>query len=249
MKEQITMNKFTLSIDKATIIIVVLMVVFTAVYLLLNLGSFKRSEQEDRPKERKLRAFFMKLFGIKPKIDYDAPLPVTPGKSYNYSFTARLTLAPEASLARYNALKNEILSYANVTSSLTWKEETFLYDGKIVLKLRIHGQTMRLYLSLSSEDVADHDFVVVDVSHFKEHENTNIYYRIKNEKTLEEAFTLVQLCFHKLDIVRGFDLALKDDYRLPRQPRSELLALDLIKVVDAPINVESGDDDGEEVED
>lgn len=241
-------HKFSLGIDQATITIVVLMVVFTVIYLLLNLGSFKREEKEKQPKAQKIRTFFMKLLRIKPKIDYDAPLPVTPGKSYNYSFTARLTLAPDQSLGRYNALKNEILSYANVTSSLTWKEETFLYNGKIVLKLRIHGQTMRLYLTLSSTDLAEHDFVFVDVSHFKEHENTNIYYRIKNEKTLEEAFALVHLCFKKLDIVRGFDLALNDDYRLMRQTRSDLLAQDLIKVVDAP-NVESGEDDGEEVED
>lgn len=244
--------KFLISdMTKMTIIIVSLMILFTAFYIFLNRTSFfgERPLKEEKPpqaekEKQSLLAKLRKLFKIKEKVNYDEPLPIIAGKSYNYSYTARLTVAPEETIQRYNQLKNHILSYANVTSSLTWKEETFLYRGKIVLKLRLQGLTMRLFLALTNEELSDTLYKVVDVSKYKEHEQTNVYYRIRTKKALIEALELIDLSFLKLNITKGMLPVQNEDFRLPPQKRITLLNEGLIKEVDAPLHFESSQDEG-----
>ncbi|HZJ89066.1 MAG TPA: hypothetical protein VFD05_00040 [Bacilli bacterium] len=244
---------FNLSdMTKMTIIIVTLMVLFTVFYIFLNRHTFfgraEEVEQEKAEVKEKGPSLWQRivyLFKGKPPIDYNEPLPSAPGKSYNYSYVARLTLAPDESLARYNKLKNHILSYANVVSSYTWKEETFLYRGKIVLKLRLQGQTMRLYLALPLADLKETDYRVTDVSHYKEHEQTNIYIRIRREKDLSDALALIDLSFLNQNIAKGMLPVGSEDFSLPRKKRVTLLSEGLIKEVDAPISF-SGQEDEEE---
>lgn len=247
---------FNLSdMTKMTIIIVTLMVFFTVFYIILNRHTFfgRNEEVRDEARETKekgpsLWQKFIYFFKGKPPIDYNEPLPSVAGKSYNYSYVARLTLAPEESLARYNTLKNHILSYANVVSSYTWKEETFLYRGKIVLKLRLQGQTMRLYLALPFENFKDTEYRLTDVSHYKEHEQTNVYIRIRREKDLLEALELIDLSFQNQNIAKGMLPVGAEDFRLPRKKRVTLLSEGLIKEVDAPISINAQDDEEEQDE-
>lgn len=249
------MNFYISDMTKMTIIIVTLMIFFTVFYIVLNRHAFfgraeKEEELERKTKEKgpSLWRKIVYLFKGKPPIDYNEPLPSAPGKSYNYSYVARLTLAPEESLARYNKLKNHIVSYANVVSSYTWKEETFLYRGKIVLKLRLQGQTMRLYLALSPDDLKDTEYRVTDVSQYKEHEHTNVYIRIRREKDLVEALELIDLSFLAQNIAKGMLPVGEEDFSLPRKKRVALLAEGLIKEIDAPISFGGQEDEEEQDE-
>lgn len=150
---------------------------------------------------------------------------------YNFSFVARLTLAPEESLVRYNDLKNFMISYPGVSTSFSWKEESFLYKNKAIVKLRIHGQTIRLFLALDPKEYEGSKYNFVDQSKTREHRATPLLFRVKGSRGMAHAKQLINDVFNQLGVARGYDLGINEDYRLPVKSREELLQEGLIKVV------------------
>ncbi|CCV64400.1 hypothetical protein BN85408230 [Alteracholeplasma palmae J233] len=112
---------------------------------------------------------------------------------YNYSFKARLILAPKESQERFNALKNYILSFQGVNVNESWKYERFSFKGKPILKIWIHGNIMKVYYNLSPSEFYYTKYNISNVSYAAIHETTPTLLKVSSKLGLEHACELVNL--------------------------------------------------------
>lgn len=119
---------------------------------------------------------------------------------YSYSYFAHVSLSPRESRVRYNLIKNEILKYDGVISSITWKEERFIYVGKTIIKFRLMGNVLRIYLALNNDEIKEVNIKSQDLSHQKEHERTPSLIRISGNTGVKRALEAINLVMKKLEI-------------------------------------------------
>lgn len=145
---------------------------------------------------------------------------------YNKSFTARLIQSPDDAKNRYTALKNELLSYKNVKSRISWNFDSFNSGRNKLAKLNVHGKTLKLYLALNPDDYVDTKYKVERVE-TKRYEGVPCMYRISNPRRAEYAFDLIAAVAEKYGVERGETQI--EDYYLPYEKTEPLLERGLIK--------------------
>lgn len=149
---------------------------------------------------------------------------------YSYSTYAQISLAPAESQKRYASLKGELLRFSGMKSSLTWREERFIYNGKTIAKIRLIGNVLRLYLSLPYAHVQTINIKSEDLSKLKEHAMTPSLIRISGNTGLKRAYEALSLLaeHHNLEIDEQYT---EEEFTGNKETFDSLLAAGFIRSV------------------
>lgn len=162
-----------------------------------------------------------------PIVDGNVTIANTPKIRYNYSMIGRIHQAPKESIDRYNQIKNFILSYDDIKSSMHWKYENFVYKGRNAVQLRLQGNTIRVYFDLDYNEFKDSKYNVSFVDS-KILSSTPVMMKVKGSRALKYALELIQMTFEKLENKQH--KIQNVDYALPYYDLDTLISKGLVKV-------------------
>lgn len=150
---------------------------------------------------------------------------------YVRSFEAKLRNASDETRNYYNSLKQEILSYSNVKSRMSFKHETFKVGRDTYVKFMIRGKSLCVYFNLDPKDYLDTKYKIKDVSDKTSQADTPVMYKISNDRRFKYTYDLISNAFVGSKAVKGnLDTT---DYIKDYEPldRDTLISMNLIKVV------------------
>ncbi len=130
-----------------------------------------------------------------PEIDREEAVAAAMGIRYNRSFEARLIQADEELKTRYSKLKNYIMGHEGITSTKSWKRESFRYGRTIVASFVIRGKTLCLCLASDPKNYADSKYKVEDLSQRNKNTATPLMYRVKGDRKHNWAKELIDRTF------------------------------------------------------
>lgn len=148
---------------------------------------------------------------------------------YKRSFKAKIIESDEEVKGYYFALKNAFLSYARISSQMSWSNDRFSYAGDTVAKIGVRGKTLCVYLALNPDEFPTSVYHQRFAGDIKMYEKTPMMVKVKSGVALKRAVRLVEMLMENL----GTGKADRDavDYSAEFATRSEeqLLAEGLIK--------------------
>lgn len=103
----------------------------------------------------------------------------------------------------YSKLKNELLSYKSVKSDLTVKNDNFKVGKKIVARMTVVADSVRLYLALDPKDFSTRKYKHKDASDQPGYEGTLLMMKISGEKERLLAVQLITELMKKLSLERN----------------------------------------------
>ncbi|MBO7390863.1 MAG: hypothetical protein J6U39_05395, partial [Clostridia bacterium] len=103
----------------------------------------------------------------------------------------------------YSKLKNEILSYKSVKSEMNVKNENFKAAKKIVARMTVVADSVRLYLALDPKEYSTRKYKHKDASDQQGYEGTLLMLKISGEKEKQLAVQLVTELMKKLSLERN----------------------------------------------
>ena len=148
------------------------------------------------------------------------------------SFTAKLIQANDESKKYYEELKNEVLSYKDTTSRVSWHYDSINSGRNQVLKFAVRGKTLCVYFPLDADKLDDK--YKVEKAESKRFEEVPCLYRIKNDRRLGYAKELIAEVCKKLGLKKGE--AQNKVYVLPYEENKPLVARGLIKEQKIQVN-------------
>ena len=109
---------------------------------------------------------------------------------YNRSFIARIIQSSDDVKRYYGQIKNAMLAYRKVNSSVAWGAERFNKGRETIAKLKIRGKTLCLYLNLDPNEYKSSVYHQVDVSDNKSMHGTPMMVKIKSPLGVKKAIRL-----------------------------------------------------------
>ena len=103
----------------------------------------------------------------------------------------------------YSKLKNELLSYKSVKAEMTVKNENFKVAKRIVARMTVVGESVRLYLALDPKAFSAKKYKHRDASDQQGYEGTLLMLKISGEKERELASALIAELMKKLSLERN----------------------------------------------
>ena len=153
---------------------------------------------------------------------------------YIKSFTAKLIQSPEETKKYYEELKNEVLSYKNTHSRISWHFDSVNSGRNYVLRFAVRGKTLCVYFPLNADDYVDSKYKV-EKAESKRYEDVPCLYRIKNDRRLGYAKELIAVVANNLGLEKGEEQ--HEVYsNLPYEPNKPLVARGLIKEQKIQVN-------------
>lgn len=113
--------------------------------------------------------------------------------AYSRSYMSKLIQAEATTQERYSQIKNELLSYGKMRSSVAWTNETFRTGNKTVARIMLRGKTVLLLLALDPNEFTTTKYAGEDVSDVKRYANTPMRLRVTSERRLKYALELIAL--------------------------------------------------------
>ena len=110
---------------------------------------------------------------------------------YNRSFIARIIQSSDDVKRYYGQIKNAMLAYRKVNSSVAWGAERFNKGRETIAKLKIRGKTLCLYLNLDPNEYKTSVYHQVDVSDNKSMHGTPMMVKIKSPLGVKKAIRLI----------------------------------------------------------
>ena len=144
------------------------------------------------------------------------------------SFTARIIQADDALKARYSELKNHILAYKGVRSSISWKKETYFIGRKTVATFAVRGKTLMLYLAADPGKFDDVKYKVENMSEVASRKQTPLLFRVKGDRRTAYAKQLIDMVLTENGSVRVERKP--QDYTVPYKSTDALVKRGLIKL-------------------
>ena len=160
------------------------------------------------------------------------PVPEDPALTTRLkrSFKAKIIESTEEIKNYYFDLKNALLSYARVSSQISWSNDRFAYAGDTVAKIGVRGKTLCLYVALNPDEFPSSVYHQKFAGDTKMYEKTPMMIKIKSGVAVKRGIRLIEMLMENLGAVKveGFVPA---DYADEFAFRSEeqLLAEGLIK--------------------
>ena len=148
---------------------------------------------------------------------------------YNKSFKAKLIQAKDEVREYYNQLKNYVLSYKKVKTSISWGQESVRYGKEKVCWLVLRGKSLYLYLPLNPDDYADTKYKV-EWAKAKRFEELPCMYKITNNRRVKYAFELIETVMQQYETEFVEREAADYAAEYPYEPTIELIKNKLIKV-------------------
>ena len=118
---------------------------------------------------------------------------------YNRSFIARIIQSSDDVKRYYGQIKNAMLAYRKVNSSIAWGAERFNKGRETIAKLKIRGKTLCLYLNLDPNEYKTSVYHQVDVSDNKSMHGTPMMVKIKSPLGVKKAIRLIDDMLAKRD--------------------------------------------------
>jgi len=142
------------------------------------------------------------------------------------SFAAKLIQSSDEAKGYYQEIKNEILSYENVSSRVSWHYESFNSGRTALIKLGVRGKTLCVYYALDAGDYENTKYKV-ELCASSKFAAVPCMYRIKSARRCEFAKELIAALAEKFGLVRGDER--KEEYPMPYEGNEPLLERGLIK--------------------
>ena len=115
------------------------------------------------------------------------------------SFTAKLKQSDDETKDRYGMIKNALLSYKKVKSTVSWNTDRFNCGRATIAKMNIRGKTLCVYFALDPKDPEFKQTVYnqKDMSDHKAYEQTPFMMKIKSDLAAKRAVRLVEIMTEK----------------------------------------------------
>lgn len=148
---------------------------------------------------------------------------------YSKSFMAKLCCSGEETKTYYQHITDRFLSYKKVNSRVSWAHTAFNCGRTALAKMVIRGKTLRLYLALDANEVAD-KYYATDVSSKKKYAATPCYIKVKSERGLKFALELVDAVCNKFQIPFHKDVTVTSETKFEADTMDRLINRGLIKI-------------------
>ena len=148
---------------------------------------------------------------------------------YSKSFMAKLCCSSEETKTYYQRITDRFLSYKKVNSRVSWAHTAFNRGRTALAKMVIRGKTLRLYLALDANEVAD-KYYATDVSSKKKYAATPCYIKVKSERGLKFALELVDAVCNKFQIPFHKDVTVTSETKFEADTMDRLINRGLIKI-------------------
>lgn len=116
---------------------------------------------------------------------------------YNRSFIARIIQSSDDVKRYYGQIKNAMLAYKKVNSSIAWGAERFNKGRETIAKLKIRGKTLCLYLNLDPNEFKTSVYHQIDVSDNKSMHGTPMMVKVKSPLGVKKAIRLIDAMLAK----------------------------------------------------
>jgi uncharacterized repeat protein (TIGR02543 family) len=144
------------------------------------------------------------------------------------SFTAKLIQSDDEVKSFYGELKNEVLSYADTSSRVSWKYDSINCGRKPVLKFGIRGKTLCVYYALDIKELKASKYKV-ELCESKTYAAVPCMYRIKDARRCEIAKDLIATVAARLGLDKGERQSA--EYSFPYEDNDALIKKGLIKEI------------------
>ena len=148
---------------------------------------------------------------------------------YNRSFLARITQASDEVKERYSALKNHILSYANVKPTLSWKRERFSIGRNTFACFVMRGKKICLCFATDPKRFDGTKYKVIDLSERSPKSKLPCKYRITSDRRVTYAKEIIDTLLAEFSVEKLTDYA-EQNYTMPYRETEALISDGLIKV-------------------
>ncbi len=91
----------------------------------------------------------------------------------------------------YNILKSEIMKYQIINRTSKYYD-TFIQGNRIICKIGVVGNSLRLYLALNPEEYPIGQFPHKNMSEIEQHEKTPFLMKITNDLSCDNGVKLIQ---------------------------------------------------------
>ena len=152
---------------------------------------------------------------------------------YRHSFTARLIYAQDPTQSYYTAIKNELLSYEDVRSKVSWNHDAFSIGRHKCARLNVRGKTLFLYLPLSPAAYPQSKYHHTDLSGSKKFGDLPFLLKIRSPRGEKYAKELIAEVMQIFGVAR-LESPVTADYHLPYAEPAELAKREpaLVKVLE-----------------
>lgn len=120
---------------------------------------------------------------------------------YKRSFRAKIIESADAAKESYFALKNELLSYAGMSSQINWSNERFALAGETIARIGVRGRTLCLYLDLDPAAYPTSVYHQRAVGDTKQYEKTPMMVKVRSATALKRALQLVAVLMERVGTV------------------------------------------------
>lgn len=146
------------------------------------------------------------------------------------SFTAKLKQSDDETKDRYGLIKNALLSYKKVKSTISWNTDRFNCGRNTIAKMNIRGKTLCVYFALDPKDPEFKQTIYnqKDMSEHKAYEQTPFMMKIKSDLAAKRAVRLVEIMAEKNGAAKKKDFEevdYKKTYRYAGDRQLELTGL------------------------
>lgn len=143
------------------------------------------------------------------------------------SYMSRLIQGSDVIQGFYTVIKNKLLSYNNVTSTVRWTGENFEIGGNRYAIVTVKGKSLVLYLALNPSDYDSEIYHHKDMSGMSKYRNIPFKIRISNQKMLSLVEKLIS------DMFKGVTTKNEQyrpaDFTMPYETDSQLIKEGLIR--------------------
>ena len=151
------------------------------------------------------------------------------GKQFiSKSFIGKMHQTDKTIQGYYGELKNYMLSFKRVRSSVSWNLDTFFIGRKAVAKIGFRGKTLVMFCALDPDEYANTKYYPKDVSGVKKYEATPMMIKVKSERGVKFAKELIDVMFKGLTPIADFK---PQKYNFARRTDKQLLENELAKYI------------------
>lgn len=146
------------------------------------------------------------------------------------SFTAKLKQSDDEVKDRYGMIKNALLSYKKIKSTVSWNADRFNCGRATIAKMNIRGKTLCVYFALDPKDPAFKQTIYnqKDMSDQKAYAQTPFMMKIKSDLAAKRAVRLVETLAEQNGVAKKKDFEevdYKKTYRYAGDRQLELTGL------------------------
>jgi hypothetical protein len=117
----------------------------------------------------------------------------------NRSYIARVIQSDRETKRYYSDIKNFILSYKGVKSRTSWRCETFKCGKNQLMKIKLRGKMLLLYLALDPNEY-EYSIYFHETDESKAYKDVPMLFKVKSERGVGKAKRLIKILMEKMSV-------------------------------------------------